>query len=565
VIDTSASMSAQDPVAAKPRIELAKIQARELVASLPPGSDAMILDAGRDPRVAMPPDRDIRRLRRAIDSLNARDAEGDLGAAVSLAVGRLTQVGGRRKIVVLTDGNLARPATLTGSAVPLEVIEVGTPVSNAGIVRVDVRAGSDPVDRREQVQAFLLVGNFGDKPRELFVTMRQRNASDVLASRKVVVPAGERLPVVLTFKPTPGDYGSGLVFDIAPHDAMPVDDTAYGRVPAGRRLPVVFAAAKEPSPWLLRALVADPDAEVRQGGVAELLSKNDVDLGSFVVVQDACPASLPGGDLLIVNPPPGECYGAMVAAPLDKPVITSWDHNDERMRFLTLDGVFVGTARALEPQSKRQELVRSDKGVIVADVSSSARSATLVGFDVGESNWPLKASFVLFVRNLLEQARLHRSSGVSGPALAGDPLRVSVPSNVREAEIESPDGSKQRVPVRGGLAVVPEVQRLGLYRVSFTEPVSGSVLVPVNLTSAAESNLSEKATLTGEGEVQVTEAGAVPESHQSFDWVLALVALAFIVLDVWYLTRRPRRASLASKRPLMPARRLERHRRGASS
>jgi hypothetical protein len=360
--------------------------------------------------------------------------------------------------------------------------------------------------------------------------------------------------VVLTFKPTPGDYGSGLVFDLAPHDAMPVDDTAYGRVPAGRRLPVMFAAANKPSPWLLRALVADPDAEVRQGDVAELIAKKNVDLGTFVVVQDACPAALPGGDLLIVNPPPGDCYGTMVAAPLDKPVITSWDHNDERMRFLTLDGVFVGSARTLEPESKRQELVRSDKGVIVADVSSSARSATLVGFDVGESNWPLKASFVLFVRNLLEQARLHRSSGVSGPALAGDPLRVSVPSNVREAEIESPDGSKQRVPVRGGLAVVPEVQRLGLYRVSFEEPVKGSLLVPVNLTSAAESNLSEKASLTGDGDVAVTEAGAVPDTHQSFDWALALVALGFIVFDVWYLTRRPRRGSLGNRRPPLPLR-----------
>ena len=35
----------------------------------------------------------------------------------------------------------------------------------------------------EEVQAFLLVANFGARPRDLYVTMREENASDVLASR----------------------------------------------------------------------------------------------------------------------------------------------------------------------------------------------------------------------------------------------------------------------------------------------------------------------------------------------------------------------------------------------
>ncbi|HZO15707.1 MAG TPA: VWA domain-containing protein, partial [Polyangiaceae bacterium] len=265
IVDTSASMSATDPPTGKTRMELAKEAASALVDGLPPGSDAMILDAGRDTRIALPPDRDVRRMHAAIDGLAARDVEGDLGAAVALAVSRLKQLGGKRHIAVITDGNLARPAPLSESAVPLELIRVGTPVDNAAIVRVDVRAGHDPVLDREQVQAFLLIANYGKQPRDLYVTMRQRNASDTLASRKLLVPPGEKLPVVLTFNPAEGDFGSGLVFDIAPHDAMAVDDVAYGRVPAGRKLPVMLVAKGEPSPWIARALASDPDAEVKSG------------------------------------------------------------------------------------------------------------------------------------------------------------------------------------------------------------------------------------------------------------------------------------------------------------
>jgi hypothetical protein len=542
IIDTSASMSAQDGSAGKPRIELAKDAAQSLVARLPPGADAMILDAGRDTRIALPPDRDTRRMRAAIDRLVARDVEGDLAEAIALAVNRLKQLRGERRIVVLTDGNLAKPAPLEGDAVPLEVIQVGERVANTAIVRVDVRVGEDPVLKREQVQAFLLVANYGSRPRDVFVTMRQRNASDTLASRKVLVEPGQRLPVVLSFNPAEGDYGTGLIFDLSPHDAMPVDDVAYGRVPAGRKLPVVLASAKGESPWLLRALVSDPYAAVRSGKLSKMLSPESVPHDALVVLDGACPQAPPGGDLLIVNPPAGDCLGTTIGATAEKPIITSWEHADERMRFLTLDGVHVSEARLLDPESKRQALITTDAGVIAADVSTSSRSATLLGFDVGESNWPLKASFVLFVRNVMEQARSHRSSGLGGPAVAGAPLRATVPSSVSSIEVETPDGEVTTLPARNGLVVVPEVARAGLYQLRWKEPRAGSLWVPVNLTSAAESDLSKAPLESASSEVRVTANASDVEAHHEWSWLLALFALALIVFDVWYLTRGRKRS-----------------------
>src|SRR5262249_27421564 len=158
-----------------------------------------------------PLDRDPQRTKAAIDRMQSRDVEGDLGAAVALAVDRLRQLGGSRRIVVITDGALARRDSLRGASLPIEVVTVGEEIDNAGIVRVDVRsarqaAPGEDGPGREEVQAFLVVANFGRAARELYVTMRQDNASDVLASRRVLVQPGERQPVVLTWSPTPGDY-----------------------------------------------------------------------------------------------------------------------------------------------------------------------------------------------------------------------------------------------------------------------------------------------------------------------------------------------------------------------
>lgn len=550
IIDTSASMSALSP---KPdgrsgetvtRMELAKAKARDLVASLRPGSDAMILEAGRDAALVSPLERDARRLRLAIDRLKARDVEGDLGPAIALAADRLRQLGGSSRILVVTDGHLARRGALSAASIPIEVVLVGTPVDNAAIVRVDVRSGVSQVGAREEVQAFAVVANYGAAPRDLFVTMREDNASDVLASRRVLVAPGERQPVVLTFHPTPGDYRRGLILEITPHDAMSVDDVAYARVPAGDTLAVYLASPDgRPSQWLTRAFAADRGVSTNVLPLAELLT-TPVPADALVVIQGACPAEPPGGDLLIVAPPVGLCFGTKVGAVIEHPLMTSWATGDARMRFLMLDGVHVARANALEPAGKTRELIRTQEGTIATDISTPAREATLLGFDVGDSDWPLKASFVLFARNLIEQARAHRAHGMTGPLRSGEPMRLTLPPTARTASVTDPSGASVDVAVRGGLAVVPNVDRAGLYKVSWQGPQAGSMVLFANLTSEAESDLRDRPVLTAED----TRAGTTvdrdraPAAHQEWTWVLALVALAFILVDVWYLTRKTRLA-----------------------
>ena len=77
---------------------------------------------------------------------------------------------------------------------------------NAGIVRVDVRSGVDAASHAEEVQAFVVVASYAAHPREAYITLREEGASDVLASRRVLLQPGEKVPLVLSVRPTPGDY-----------------------------------------------------------------------------------------------------------------------------------------------------------------------------------------------------------------------------------------------------------------------------------------------------------------------------------------------------------------------
>ncbi|HEY3665446.1 MAG TPA: VWA domain-containing protein, partial [Polyangiaceae bacterium] len=486
VVDTSASMGALEPDG-RSRLAHARDAASAVIRALAPGAQAVIVEAGREAHVVSAMDTDRRRLEASLAKLEATDAEGRMTQAIATASAQLRPYDRNARLVVVSDGALADRDAFASSRLPVELVRVGTPLDNAALVRLDIASSEDPSTHHEQVQAFTMVENFGSKPRTLYVTLSERNVSEPLASRRIDLGPGERVPVVLGFEPAPGDAGAGLIVELSPHDALPSDDHAYGRVPSGAKLQVVMAPSKG-NAWVARALGSDPNVDLLGASLSGLESAG-VAPDALVVIDGACPASAPGADLLILNPPPGPCGTTLVGANIDNPVVTSWAEVDPRLRFLSLDGVELTRAHALEPGSPQAALARSREGTLIADASSPGRSMTIVGFDVGDSNWPLKASFVLFMRNVVELARGHRLRGAEAPARTGEAYSLRVPVDVNEVELEAPDQSRQKLSARDGLCVVPNLPRAGFYYARYAGKQKGSALFSANLTSERESDL----------------------------------------------------------------------------
>jgi len=375
-----------------------------------------------------------------------------------------------------------------------------------------------------------------------------RNVVQPLASRRIDLGPGERSPVVLGFEPARGDVGAGLIVELSPHDALVGDDRAYGRVPSGAKLTVVMAPSQG-NPWVARALASDPNVELLGSSLTGLASAG-VPSDALVVVSGACPVNAPGGDLLILDPPPGPCGTTLVGSKLEAPLLTSWAEVDPRLRFLSLDGVELRSAHRLEADTPQAALVQSREGTLIADASSPGRSVTVVGFDVGESNWPLKASFVLFMRNVVELARSHRVRGAEAPGRVGDAYSLRVPVDVSEVELESPGGNRQKLPARDGLCVVPSLVRAGFYFASYAGKRPGSALFAANLSSERESDMRPHELLTRKGTaLPARTAAELSTAVTDWSWLLAALALSLIALDVWWVTRKPRLPALALPRP----------------
>jgi hypothetical protein len=249
------------------------------------------------------------------------------------------------------------------------------------------------------------------------------------------------------------------------------------------------------------------------------------------------------------NTDANDCAGVHFTPVRLSPRVTSWSDVDPRLRFLTFDDVHVGEAKIAEGAGARA-LVRSSDGALIVDAGDPARMVTLVGFDPAKSDWPLRASFVIFLRNITEAAKIHRDKLQAGSASIGEALRVPLPQGTTEVTVTGPDGSTRTVRAADGLLAFAPPSRIGAYAFRWTTPQNGYATVPVNLVSDVESNLAAvPLTLQSLGDAQDARAETPPKraGARANAWLAAL-GLLVIAIEVTLFTRRKRVAPSKSKR-----------------
>lgn len=524
VVDTSASMGARDTDG--PRWTVALSAARERVRSLPASAEVMLVSADRSPTVRSPLTRDRAALDRAIAALEPTECEGDLAAAVRFAADRLRPLPGRRRLLVVTDGSLARGGAPADDSLRIEVSRVGGAVDNLALARLDVRAVHDAA-RRPVAQVHCLVASFASRPVDATLTVRDAATGAVLAEARAVVAPNARVPVAATLPIASGDAGRAIRVTLSPDDALAADNVAFARIPPPPSIPVVLVAS-EPDPWVTRALGADPAAQLTVAGRTLPAALPD---DALLVLEGTCPADLPLRETLVLAPPVGPCAGLTVRPDVDDPGITSFANTDPRWRFLTMDGVHLATARPLTLNARASALVRAGSLVLAADAGLADRTVTVVGIDPARSDWPLRASFVVFLRNVVELARAHRAAAFAPRFRTGDAARVELPAGATPTAVVGPDGPAAFSALPGA-AILGDTTRAGFYRVRSPR---GETVVPVNLLSEAEADLRERPLAIAPPTQH--DAPTLPEPVELTRVAALLAALAWVA-DLLHLARR---------------------------
>jgi len=525
LIDTSASMAARD--VAPNRLEAAKGQALELVANMRRFDRMMLMTFDTKPAVLVPFTNVKSQLRGAIEDIRTRETSTDFSQAVDLIAALGPEVRGAH-LYLLSDGGFDTKTVTEAAGVEFHYVCIGEGGENLGITALDARRS---IEYWDQPQAFVRLQNFGsmdaDTRLELYL------AGELFDARSVKVPAGESAAVVFS---DPG-LTEGLVkVVLAEEDDLAADNTAWLSLTAPRQVRTLIVS---PGNYFLElAIRKDPlcapvfmsPEEFEAGMASGELMLSDFDL---VIFERYAPASLaPGAYLFLGAVPPLEGFSA--TGEVKGPVVVDWDEVHPINQYVSYANLFLESSMGLVGPANAHTLVDSDAGPLILWSSSPGYRLVVVGFDLLASRWPLRASFPVFLANVVRHLGGVSPGGGASRVRPGAAISLTAPPGVSEVTVTYPTGKTATVPVRSGRVTFGDTYTCGPY--TFVLGAGKRQTRVVNLLDRQESNISPRETVSWQKRRVAGSAQVAKENREFWPW-LALLALAALMTE-WYIYNR---------------------------
>jgi hypothetical protein len=558
LVDNSASMQATDQPSN--RLEEAKRRAGDLIDGMKSGDVAMVVSFTDTARVEQMFTDSRRALRSALAAIRPTPRRTSLAEALKVASGLANP--GRQAyenrdiqvaealpatVFILSDGNFEKISGFPlGNLHPIYTPLGQAESSNVGIVAFSVRRHET---RPELLQTFGRLENFSDKDLsvdiELWLDGKLINADRVNLSAGAVEGVAFDLSTI--------DSGV-LKLRITNKDDLALDNEAYAVVnPPRRARALLVTSGNESLQYALNTESARQLADLTVES-PDFLDKpayqQQADAGALdLVIYDRCrPKTMPQASTLFIGSVP-PAKGWQVQPRVSMPQIIDTDPAHPLMQWINLGDVTLADGAPLTVPPGGRVLIDSHAGpmfaiaprqrfedaalgfVLVDQVTKDGKLESYVG-----TNWPIRASFPLFVLNVLEYLGGGRTLVEGETVQPGQPVALENPAPGKRVQVRTPSGDLVEAGQEsGGKVNFTGTDRLGVYQVlAGGKPVRQFC---VNLFDGRESNIRPQAKLDiGPVRVAAQASGWSPARREAWKWIL-LVGLGVLLLE-WYIYNR---------------------------
>ena len=372
IFDLSASMQAVDSEGVS-RMERAKKQALQTLDGLRDADAVTVLTAGASFEQPLSRSSDHAQARRVIEALQAENGAGDMDGALALARAL------RRDIESLRVYAFTDDATLSLSDAAL--CAVGEPGEN--------RALLDATIQPESATAFARLKNYGAACETTLECYADGALCDV---RTVALDANEETGVRFSLPET----AETVEIRIADEDALAADNVRYAAQQTQTKRTALLVT--DGNIFLERALGLDDSLTIDLAALGDAQTAAEYDL---YVYDGALPETLPETGAILALNPGRDVLGVSVgtAAGVSSALrAAAGDTAREICRNLLLEDIAIRTAT---PLSGGTPVLQAGGECLLAVDEDGAHRAAVVGFDVHDSNLPLKADFPVLIQNLL--------------------------------------------------------------------------------------------------------------------------------------------------------------------
>jgi Ca-activated chloride channel homolog len=532
LLDASASMNAQD-VNGGTRFAEAQRRANEIIDLMRVGDTMTIIRVADVPEVLTGYTADSAVLHAAVDGAQPSSAPADWTSAFTLAA---AGAAGSESfnVVVIGDGGIGAAAGFPPIPGDIEFVPIGTSSDNLAISALAARALPG-----EPAQLFAQLTNYSDVPVEAIFSLRVDG--ELVSAERVELSARGGLP--FTSDALPDDYQRveatlTLPADSAFVDALPLDNTAYAVSPgAGARRVLLMS---EGNRFFEQVLRSTPGVRTFLASPQTGIPPGDYDI---TLLDGWLPATLPPGDLFIVNPPSDSAIfriGDLVEGISGIRV----QRGDPRMTFVDFDAVNLLRLRQVFA-TWAQPLINSDAGPLLLAGESDGRQVAILTFDVRDSDLPLQIAFPILMASLLDW--FTPEAIVAEPALGvGAVVALRPPLDAAALRVTLPDGTLREVAL-GANPSFAETEQPGFYGIEVTraDGVADVASFAINLFAPGESDITPRASITL-GQTEITSGGEPELGQQEYWYWLALAAVVVLLIE-WYAYHRRQRAPGAFK------------------
>ena len=514
LIDASASMQAKDVEPS--RLDEAKRQVGAMIDQLGPQDRMTLIAVQSTARIVGSGSGDHDALHRALNAIAPANGPADLSAALSLASG-IVRAGEESRAYLFSDGILEplRTSFANGLPFPIEYRRVGVSGENVGLTSLVVRAGA------QSRAAYLRVHNFGQQPRSF--TLEWRSDAGLIDVRSVSLAAGQAEDLAL---PVP-DAANTVTARIEAKDNFRLDDsvTAVARAPRAFHVLLVTPG----NVFLEQALRLRTDFQLDVIAPAAYRSSTSY---AMTVFDRYSPSAMPDAPFVMVDPPAGSPLAGGAQVGIGR--VRASDAGDPLLNNVSLQDVHIAKSQDMRASTFGRALITSLQTPLVL-VRDAPFRQVLVGFDIHDSDLPLRIGFPVLMQNLSEWML---PPSVPSRSFHPDETVTIVPENgAKTVTVVRPDGSRRQL-ATGSIATFADTDLLGVYMVEQT--VSGntdrswfavnlfsdttSQLVPVDRLALPPSKVFSTAQTNHRGLIQV------------WPWI-ALLALV-LVLAEWLAFHR---------------------------
>jgi Ca-activated chloride channel family protein len=520
ILDASASMQATDE--APSRFEKARAEALKWVDSLKDTDEMVVVLAGPTTEVKQSATSEKAALRRALQGCTCSDGPTRLLPALRMAESLVRDLDPRTgpEVHLFSDGAVPELNEFENKALPLVYHRVGKTSNNLGITALDVRA--NPEDARERA-IYASVANFSpdSQQTDLELLLDER----LLETRPLTIPAGETSPQAFRAKQS---HDGVVTVRLTTRDDLAVDNQAS--IVSLLPKPVKVLLVSRGNRLLEKALRSVANVEL--AGATDL---TDPAAGfDFVVLDDVTPSVWPKGNVLAIHVVNTNWFEGVRRE--EAPPIVDWKSSHPLLRYTGFDNVQVVQTLTARTPSWAVALVETPAAPIILAGELGRQRIIWIGFDILESNWPLRVSFPIFIANAVEW--LDPANARSGQLLvkAGDPFRLPLSEPASSAQVTFPGGTTKSLTLdpSANELVFGDTYKSGVYRLRLG---TNETVFCVNLLDAAESNIKPRDELQL-GKYTKVSATMTKRANMEVWRTIATLGLLVLLAEWWYYHRR---------------------------